>query len=527
MPSSSSTRPAAPALGDFGDLPMPTPASEINLIETFADTKVIGLTINHENMTDAEVTRGDHPLRGRARHPRDRCPHPADRGARGDMVLAAFPQLERGADRRRPMTAPRLEIDLDQGRPQRPHARRPPRRAGHRGHRGHQGDPRLARGRPATLVAAGVTGLGDSRIENIEALRRAGVTAPITLIRSPDAQPGRPGGGPRRRERSTPSSTSCGACRGPPPPRVGSTASCSWSSSVTCARGSCPPTSTAWCAEARAPAGPRASPGSAPTWPARAAWSPSDRNMGELSDLVARSSETSFGVARRPCLGRQLRQPRLGARRPADVGRVNDLRLGESILLGREPLHRRPVDGLHTDAFTLVGEVIESKVSRRRPWGDIAQTAFGDDRDRPATGARSAQAILALGAPGRRPRRAGTARRHRGPRRQQRPPGPRHRRRPSCRSAPRSRFQVDYAALLAGDDLAVRGRAGPRPSDLLVGAQVRGRHLLPEALEAEGPHRRHPTVVEVPAACSRWPRSCSGRPPAAAPRSRRWPPGWR
>jgi uncharacterized NAD-dependent epimerase/dehydratase family protein len=35
---------------------MPTPASEINLIETFADTKVIGLTINHENMTDSEVS---------------------------------------------------------------------------------------------------------------------------------------------------------------------------------------------------------------------------------------------------------------------------------------------------------------------------------------------------------------------------------------------------------------------------------------------------------------------------------------
>ena len=40
---------------DFGQMPMPTPASEINLIQTFADTKVIGLTINHENMTDAEV----------------------------------------------------------------------------------------------------------------------------------------------------------------------------------------------------------------------------------------------------------------------------------------------------------------------------------------------------------------------------------------------------------------------------------------------------------------------------------------
>jgi uncharacterized NAD-dependent epimerase/dehydratase family protein len=41
---------------DFDDLRIPSPATEINLIETFADTKVIGLTINHENMTDAEVT---------------------------------------------------------------------------------------------------------------------------------------------------------------------------------------------------------------------------------------------------------------------------------------------------------------------------------------------------------------------------------------------------------------------------------------------------------------------------------------
>lgn len=40
---------------DFEQMPMPTPGSEINLIETFADTKVIGLTINHENMNDVEV----------------------------------------------------------------------------------------------------------------------------------------------------------------------------------------------------------------------------------------------------------------------------------------------------------------------------------------------------------------------------------------------------------------------------------------------------------------------------------------
>ncbi len=41
---------------DFDNMPMPSPESEIRLIETFADTKVIGLTLNHEQMTEAEVS---------------------------------------------------------------------------------------------------------------------------------------------------------------------------------------------------------------------------------------------------------------------------------------------------------------------------------------------------------------------------------------------------------------------------------------------------------------------------------------
>jgi len=40
---------------DFEEMRMPSPTSEINLIETFADTQVIGLTINHENMSDTDV----------------------------------------------------------------------------------------------------------------------------------------------------------------------------------------------------------------------------------------------------------------------------------------------------------------------------------------------------------------------------------------------------------------------------------------------------------------------------------------
>ena len=34
---------------------MPTVASEVALIESFADTRVIGVTVNHENLTDAEI----------------------------------------------------------------------------------------------------------------------------------------------------------------------------------------------------------------------------------------------------------------------------------------------------------------------------------------------------------------------------------------------------------------------------------------------------------------------------------------
>jgi uncharacterized NAD-dependent epimerase/dehydratase family protein len=41
---------------DFDGLRVPPPAVEINLIETFAKTRVIGLAINHEGMTDDDVT---------------------------------------------------------------------------------------------------------------------------------------------------------------------------------------------------------------------------------------------------------------------------------------------------------------------------------------------------------------------------------------------------------------------------------------------------------------------------------------
>ncbi len=60
-----------------------------------------------------------------------------------------------------------------------------------------------------------------------------------------------------------------------------------------------------------------------------------------------------------------------------DTGRINNLRLGEAILLGVNPLYREPIEGLHTDAIQLVAEVIESKIKPSFPWGQQAQSTFG------------------------------------------------------------------------------------------------------------------------------------------------------
>ena len=77
---------------DFQQMAMPTPASEINLIQTFAETTVIGLTINHENMTDAEVdaaiTHYEYELGIPTTDALTRSP-----SRLAEMVLSAFPEL--------------------------------------------------------------------------------------------------------------------------------------------------------------------------------------------------------------------------------------------------------------------------------------------------------------------------------------------------------------------------------------------------------------------------------------------------
>lgn len=86
--------PGRTARVDFEDMPMPIPATEIKLIETFSDTKVIGLTINHENMSDSEVTAAIALYEVSLGIPAtDALSRPVH--ALVDMVLEAFPELKR------------------------------------------------------------------------------------------------------------------------------------------------------------------------------------------------------------------------------------------------------------------------------------------------------------------------------------------------------------------------------------------------------------------------------------------------
>jgi uncharacterized NAD-dependent epimerase/dehydratase family protein len=84
--------PGRPYRCDFEQLTMPAPASEIHLIQTFADTKVIGLTINHEHMTDFEVAVAIKRYESELGIPAtDALTRPPERLV--EMILAAFPEL--------------------------------------------------------------------------------------------------------------------------------------------------------------------------------------------------------------------------------------------------------------------------------------------------------------------------------------------------------------------------------------------------------------------------------------------------
>ena len=103
---------------------------------------------------------------------------------------------------------------------------------------------------------------------------------------------------------------------------------------------------------------------------------PDDEKMGHLSTIV-KNIEEKFGLTLAFVSGGNSANYSWFIS-TKDTGKINNLRLGESIFLGCETLYRKHIPRLFTDAFTLIAEVIESKIKPSVPYGKVHQDAFGN-----------------------------------------------------------------------------------------------------------------------------------------------------
>jgi predicted amino acid racemase len=138
---------------------------------------------------------------------------------------------------------------------------------------------------------------------------------------------------------------------------------------------------------------------------------PTIESTRALVDLAA-SLERALGIDIRVISGGNTYSLDFVLRDEMPAG-VNQLRVGEGILLGVNSVTKEPLPCPHQDAFTVIAEVIEVKTKPSLPEGPIAKDAFGRVPDWQDLGLRR-RAILALGEQdmrisGLRPRRHGVA----------------------------------------------------------------------------------------------------------------------
>lgn len=242
------------------------------------------------------------------------------------------------------------------------------------------------------FLQAGITSLGDSRIENIESLRRANVDSEMTLIRSPmisqAAQVVRYADLSCNTEVAVIRQLSVEARKADRTHRI------ILMVELGDLREGIMPDDLVQVARETLSLPNIELEGIGTNLACRSGVSPDVHNMAKLSEL-ADLIETSTGHSLRLVSGGNSANVNW-ALGNTDVGRINNLRLGEAILLGRETLQRRPIPELHTDAITLIAEVIESKTKPSIPSGAIEQNAFGEQQAGTDRG-NIRQTILAIG----------------------------------------------------------------------------------------------------------------------------------
>ena len=121
---------------------------------------------------------------------------------------------------------------------------------------------------------------------------------------------------------------------------------------------------------------------------------PTAEKMDALGDLAARV-ETITGAPLEIVSGGNSSSYQW-AESVNNGGRINHVRIGESFLLGSDPITQSGIAGLKMNAFTLQAEVIESKVKPSAPDGEMTYDAFGNVPEIVDEG-ETPRAILAIG----------------------------------------------------------------------------------------------------------------------------------
>ena len=250
------------------------------------------------------------------------------------------------------------------------------------------GSPEVAR----AMLAGGAQALGESRLENAERLRAAGIVAPIWLLRSPT--PALASEAVRLTDVSLESELEtvlalerAAAVAGK---RHGVVAMVDLGD---LREGMLPADLPAFAAAVEALTHVELA-GIGVNLTCYGAVCPTPANLGELAALAAETERR---------LGRPLQfvsggnsgsiDLTLAGRMPAPV---NSLRIGETILLGVDTLTREPTLDLSLDAFVVEAPVIECLVKPSMPRGETAQDAFGNRPTFVDRGPRR-RAICALG----------------------------------------------------------------------------------------------------------------------------------
>ena len=296
------------------------------------------------------------------------------------------------------MSTPRIDIDLDRvGQ----NAQELVRRAAARGV-SVTGITKAMRGLPAlgrVFLAAGVTALGDSRVENIERLRADGIDAPIVLIRS--ALPSEIVRVVIAADTSCATEVEIVELLSAAAVRADRVHGIMLMVELGDLREGIMPADVP-AAIARCLEFPNIEiRGIGTNLACRNGVVPDDRNMGELSDL-ATAIEAEFDLTLAVVSGGNSSSLEwFGSTQ--QLGRIDNLRLGEALLLGRDPLRSTPIEGLHQDAATIFAEVIESKHKPRHAWGERAESTFAPPTDTRPTDAKATDeddgwhSLLALG----------------------------------------------------------------------------------------------------------------------------------